>query len=157
MNDDQAADTLEINNLLCRFMQSFDDKDWRAMRECLVGDLFCDYSNFRGTPAGRVAADDYVAARKEGLAELAMQHNFFNLRVTMLDHEAASARCNFVIHRFLSISPDSVNAYFHSYGHYRFTFTRTRGIWKISGIVQVLLKNAGNPEIHGAIRSSGAV
>lgn len=153
MNDAQAADTIEINNLLCRFMQSFDDKDWRAMRECLTGEIFCDYSSFRGTPAGSVAADDYVAARKDGLAELVMQHNFFNLRVTILDHEAASARCNFAIHRFLPNAPDPLKAYFHSYGHYRFTFTRANGMWKISGIVQVLLRNIGNPQIHGALHS----
>jgi hypothetical protein len=49
---------------------------------------------------------------------------------------------------------DGVNdQYFHSYGHYIFACAIVGGAWKIARIVQHLLRNEGNPEIHGATRT----
>ena len=144
----RAADTIAINDLLCRFFQAFDDKDWAAMRSCLADAVWTDYASFRDVPPGEITGDRYVAQRRAALSALDMQHNFLNLRVD-LDGDNASARCNYVIHRF---APDSA-AFFHSYGHYEFGFRRIDGAWRIARIRQVLLRNQGDPEIHGATRT----
>jgi hypothetical protein len=143
-----------INDLLCRFQQSFDDKDWDLMRGCLADRLYTDYSSFRDVPASEIDGDRYVAQRKAALDHLAMQHNFLNLRV-IVEGATARARCNYVIHRFL---PDGgPEDYFHSYGTYQFGFERaaehTNDGWVINHITQSFLKNSGDPEIHGATRT----
>lgn len=151
---DPIAHKLSINDLLTRFFQSFDDKNWPAMRDCLCNEVFTDYSSFRDEPASTISGDRYVEQRRTALQALDMQHNFLNLRVELsASAEAATARCNYIIHRFHP-SFDGVNDhYFHSYGHYFFVFANVRGTWKISRITQTLLRNHGNREIHGATRT----
>jgi hypothetical protein len=149
-----ATHRASINDLLARFFQAFDDKNWPMMRDCLCDDVFTDYSSFRDEPASTISADQYVEQRRLALQALDMQHNFLNLRVE-LDTAAgsATARCNYVIHRFYP-SFDGINDhYFHSYGHYFFAFASRTGTWKISRITQTLLRNHGNREIHGATRT----
>ena len=141
-------DRTALNDLLCRFFQSFDIKDWSIIRECLSDTVWTDYSSFRDVAPGNISGDRYVAQRKAALSALDMQHNFLNLRVDV-NGETASGRCNYVIHRFDPMGP----AYFHSYGRYEFGFQRISGDWRLARIRQVLLRNEGDPEIHGATRS----
>jgi len=152
---DTAHHTLAISAVLARFFQAFDDKNWTMMRECLCDEVFADYSSFRNVPAATISADTYVEQRREALQYLETQHNFLNLRVELDPWtQTAAARCNYVIHRFAATAPAG-DQYFHSYGHYCFTFLAVSGDWKISHIVQHLLRNHGNPDIHGATRSRG--
>ena len=141
-----GQDRAEIEALLCRFMQAFDERDWTALRTCLDARVFCDYSSLRGQTPGEISADEYVAQRSDSLSSLRMQHNFSNLQ-TAVDGDRASARCNYLILRFLD-----EDRYFHSFGHYRFEFLRRDGSWKVSSITQNLLQNVGDPSIHGGVK-----
>ena len=145
-------DKLACNDLLCRFFQSFDDKDWTAMRACLADEVFTDYSSFRDVPAGTISGDRYVKQRQAALNSLDMQHNFLNLAIDV-SGDYADARCNYIIHRFHPSFDGTNDQYFHSYGHYRLGFRRETDGWRIARITQVLLRNHGNSEIHGATRS----
>jgi hypothetical protein len=151
---DPTIDTLAINDLLTRFFQAFDDKNWTMMRDCLCEEVFTDYSSFRQVPPATISAGTYVEQRRSALQALDMQHNFLNLRVES-DAAAgtATARCNYIIHRFHPSFDGLNDHYFHSYGHYLFAFARTGGRWRISRITQHLLRNEGNREIHGATRT----
>ena len=140
-----------LNDLLCRFFRSFDEKDWKMMRSCLGDTVWTDYFSFRGAPPGEISGDRYVAQREAALSALAMQHNFLNLRVEIGD---ASARgwCNYIIHRFHPDFDGWNDGFFHSYGRYEFGFLQADGMWRISAIRQILLRNHGDPEIHGVAR-----
>jgi hypothetical protein len=144
-----------INDLVARFCQSFDDKDWPALRDCLCDGLFTDYSSFRGTPPGTMSADEYVEQRRNALRVLDTQHNFHNLRVALdAAGDTATAYCHYVIHRF-EPSGNAVNGrFFHSCGEYVFGCVAVNGDWKIARITQTLLRNVGYAEIHGAARST---
>jgi hypothetical protein len=122
------------------------------MRECLCDEVFTDYSSFRGTPAVTIRADEYVEQRRTALQALEMQHNFLNLRVELdAATAAATARCNYIIHRFHPSFGGAGDHYFHSYGHYVFGLMTIDGAWRISRITQHLLRSQGNPEVHGAL------
>jgi hypothetical protein len=159
-NIEESAAKLAINDLLTRFFQAFDDHDWQMMRGCLCDEVYTDYSSFRDVPAATIAGDRYVEQRRTALQALDMQHNFLNLRVD-LDEEntsTAKARCNYIIHRFHPSFDGNNDHYFHSYGHYFFGLRKIgSGLetaeWRISSIVQNLLRNHGNREIHGATRT----
>jgi hypothetical protein len=155
---DAATHALAINDLLARFFQAFDEKDWPLLRSCLCDELFADYSAFRDQPAGVIPADRYVDQRRTALQALAMQHNFLNLRVEVEPGAGrATGRCNYVIHRFGPAQAGGDDQYFHSYGHYVFGFVHLAGGWRIGGITQHLLRNRGDRQLHGATRTDDGV
>ena len=145
------TDWMQIHDLLSSFQRAFDDRDWDLMRDCLADRIFTDYSSFRNTPAETLAAEEYIARRRSALADLRTQHNFCNLEIAV-EGDRARGRCNYVIHRFHPGFQGEPDKFFHSYGHYLFEFERSRSGWKIAAITQKLLKNHGDPRLHGATR-----
>jgi hypothetical protein len=145
------GDWMQIHNLLCLFQQAFDDRNWKLMRACLADRIFTDYSSFRNTPAETLTAEEYISKRKSALAGLRTQHDFSNLQVEV-DGDRAGGRCNYVIHRFHPDFQGEAHRFFHSYGHYLFEFERSLAGWRITAITQNLLKNHGNPQLHGGTR-----
>ena len=137
-----------ISELICRFEQAFDQHDWMALRECLDDEVFIDYSSFRGTDPSRVLAGEYVTARKQALGDLVMQHTHSNLAVSFESADHARATCDYRIDRF----ERNGDRHFHSWGTYEFGLVRRPVGWKICSITQHLLKNEGDPTIHGALR-----
>ena len=148
---DAATHKVAISDLLVRFFQAFDDKDWPMMRECLWDEVFTDYSSFRGVPAGTLPAGRYVAQRRSSLeAALEMRHRFLNLRVEVESGaDTAIAFCDYIIHRYHPSFVSIDNHYFHSYGHYVFAFLNERGAWRISRITQHVVRSHGGREIQG--------
>ncbi|MGH7879121.1 MAG: nuclear transport factor 2 family protein [Candidatus Binataceae bacterium] len=146
-----AEDRLEIQELLFRFMRSFDEKDWDGMRSCLSEAVDCDYSSFRGTPPGTLTRDEYVDQRKAALSLLKTQHNLSTISIVASAAQAEAA-CNYAILRFHPEFDGSRNRYLHSYGQYRFAIVRSGEAWSISSIEQILLMSEGNPDLHSGIR-----
>jgi 3-phenylpropionate/cinnamic acid dioxygenase small subunit len=146
-----AEDRLEIQDLLFRFMRSFDEKDWDGMRSCLGETIDCDYSSFRGTPPSTITRDEYVDQRKAALLFLKTQHNLSNLSI-IASARQVEATCNYAILRFHPEFDGSRERYFHSYGQYRFTVVRNRGSWSIVSIRQILLMSEGNSNLHSALK-----
>ena len=140
-------DSLAIQDLIFRFMRSFDDKDWDAMKDCLVENPYCDYSSFRGTPASHLSREDYIQQRRSTLSDLKMQHNISNL--TLVSRATSvEIQCNYAIFRFHPDFNGSRDHFFHSYGRYKFSVLSTTQGWVISEITQNLLTNDGALELH---------
>lgn len=137
----------DVSALICRFQRAFDQHDWAALRACLDDEIYIDYSSFRGTEPARVPADEYVALRRSALSDLLMQHNHSNLTLSLESDDRASAACNYQIYRF----ERDGNRHFHSWGTYDFGLTQSSDGWKIGSITQHLIKNDGDPSIHGAM------
>jgi 3-phenylpropionate/cinnamic acid dioxygenase small subunit len=147
-----AEDRFEIQDLLFRFMRSFDEKSWDKMRACLSEAVDCDYSSFRGTPPSTLSRDTYVSQRREALSFLKTQHNLSNISITA-SGAGIEARCNYAILRFHQDFDGSPDEFFHSYGHYGFKIVRSGEAWSISSIKQVVLMNHGNPALHGGLKN----
>jgi 3-phenylpropionate/cinnamic acid dioxygenase small subunit len=143
-----------INDLLTRFFQAFDEKNWRTIRACLCDEVFADCSSFRNSPPAMMTGDQYVEQRRFALRSLDTQHNIANLRVWLDEStQTATARCNFVIHRFGPSVDGDGGDYFHSYGSYEFVFVCGNPGWRILHIAQELLRSVGDGQIHGATSS----
>jgi 3-phenylpropionate/cinnamic acid dioxygenase small subunit len=140
-----------IQDLLFRFMRTFDEKDWDGMRTCLNATVDCDYSSFRGTPPTKLTSGDYTDQRKAALSLLKTQHDLAN--ITMITSgDQIEVKCSYVIRRFHPDFDGSRDTFFHSYGQYRFMVVRLGEVWKISAIKQLLLMNEGNPDRHGGLQ-----
>jgi hypothetical protein len=144
---------LAIHDLLTRFFQAFDDKNWGMMRDCLCDEVFVSDGSFRKLPPTRGTGDRYVAERRASLEGLEMQHNFSNLRVEVdATADTAVARCNYSIHRFRRSFGGMAPQYFHCFGHYVLAFVSIGGAWRISSITQHRLRNHGIPEGQEVVR-----
>ena len=139
---------LQINDLLCRFFLSFDNRDWPAMGECLAPEIAVDYSSSGREQPTTMAGQAFVGRRQSAVDRLAKHHSFSNLLITDgLGERAVSARCNYLILRFDPAGSDA--DFFHSCGSYEFGFENIDSDWKISSIKQNTLRSWGNASLHG--------
>ena len=146
----QLADRTGVIDTVLRAARAMDRQDWPALRACLAATLDVDYSDLRGDPPSTIAADAYVAARITGLTGLKTQHVSTNHLVTLEGDRAECTSC-FLIHRLNPAAPVGDDT-FDTAGHYVHRLARTTGGWLFDGIVQTVLWNRGNPQVHGALR-----
>ncbi|SHM25033.1 nuclear transport factor 2 family protein [Halomonas cupida] len=143
---------VQINDVLCRFFLSFDQRDWPTMAECLAPQVTIDYSSSGREPPSTMSGDDFVRRRQNAVDSLSKQHGFSNLLITpQPDEKVVSARCNYLIMRF-ALSREFSTAekdFFHSCGSYQFLLGKIESEWKISSIKQNTLHSWGNAALHG--------
>ncbi|RPJ23085.1 MAG: nuclear transport factor 2 family protein [Chloroflexi bacterium] len=137
---------LKIQEVIARFSNSFDVKDWSGLEACFTESLYTDYGDLRGTPPETVKASDYVAARREALEPLKLHHLVSNYEIELLDASRATCRASMIVWR------RSETEEFTSHCVYEFQLTKHASDWKISGITQRVLWNEGTPSIHKGAR-----
>ena len=134
-----------IQEVIARFANSFDLKDWSRLQSCFTDTLDTDYSDLRGTPPQKLSADAYVAARREALDHLILHHLVGNYEIEFLGDREAICRASMIIWR------KSETEKFSSHCVYEFRMTNQTS-WKISGIRQKILWNEGTPSLHGGAK-----
>ncbi|MGB8981424.1 MAG: nuclear transport factor 2 family protein [Anaerolineales bacterium] len=137
-----VEERLKIQEVIARFSNSFDLKDWSGLEACLTESLYTDYGDLRGTPPETVTARDYVAARREALEHLKLHHLVGNYEIDFTDASRAACRASMIVWR------KSESEQFTSHCVYEFQLTKHESDWKISGITQKVLWNEGTPSIH---------
>ena len=140
-------DTFKIQQLIARFANSFDVKDWSGLEACFTETLYTDYSDLRGTPSQTITAAEYVRQRRESLDHLKLHHLVSNYEVDLTDSNTASCRASMVVWR------KSDEEEFTSHCVYIFQLVKSNDDWKISGITQKVLWNEGTSSIHKGAKS----
>lgn len=135
-------DRFKIQELIARFANSFDVKDWNGLESCFTDSLYTDYSDLRGTPPEKVKASDYVSARRESLNPLKLHHLVSNYEIDLNNSNTATCRASMIVWR------KSDKEEFTSHCVYIFQLTEQESDWKISGITQKVLWNEGTQSIH---------
>lgn len=133
---------LAIQEVIARFANSFDLKDWRGLESCFTESIFTDYSDLRGTPPETITAADYVRSRRESLDSLKLHHLVSNYEIDFADSNSATCRASMMVWRK---AEEGVST---SHCFYIFQLTKTEtGDWKISGITQKVFWNDGSSPI----------
>ena len=135
-------DKLAIQELIARFANSFDVKDWDGLKSCFTDSLYTDYSDLRGAPAETITAAEYVRQRHETLDHLKLHHLVSNYEVDFTDSNSATSRASMVVWR------KTDEEEFTSHCVYIFQLSKQNTKWKISGITQKVLWNDGTSSIH---------
>ena len=135
-------DKLAIQELIARFANSFDVKDWNGLQSCCTAWLYTDYSDLRGTPPQTITAAEYVRQRRETLDHLKLHHLVSNYEVDFTDSNSATCRASMVVWR------KTDEEEFTSHCVYIFQLMKQGAVWKISGITQKVLWNEGTSSIH---------
>ena len=133
---------LKIQEVIARFANSFDIKDWDGLQACLTDSLYADYSDLRGTPAQTITSSEYMHQRRESLDHLKLQHLVSNYEIDFAGSEKAACRASMVIWRKAEAEE------FTSHCIYTFQLTKQNGEWKINGITQKVLWNEGQASLH---------
>ncbi len=141
-------DQFKIQEVVARFANSFDVKDWGGLEGCLNESLYTDYSDLRGTPPVTTTASEYVKMRRESLDHLKLHHLVSNYEMNFGDASSASCRASMIVWR------KSDEDEFISHCVYMFQLTKQDFNWKISGITQKVLWNEGTSSIHKGAKNS---
>jgi len=146
----------QAQEVLFKFMRSFDDKDFEIMKECLHDKIFCDYSSFRKEEPSTIRAIDYCEKRKKSLFNLTTQHNILNVSIEENVELEIRIVCNYIIYRFGKRFLDKKDDFFHSYGRYEFGLKPDKKTTKlkIHSIKQQVFMNDGNSKIHTGLTST---
>jgi 3-phenylpropionate/cinnamic acid dioxygenase small subunit len=138
-------DQLKIQEVIARFANSFDVKDWNGLESCFTESLFTDYSDLRGTPPQTISAADYVAARRDSLDPLKLHHLVSNYEIKFSDSDHAICRASMIVWR-KSEAEEST-----SHCVYQFQLIKQKSDWQISGITQRILWNEGTSSPHKGV------
>lgn len=135
-----------IQELVAKFANSFDMKDWDGLQSCFTESIYTDYSDLRGTPPQTISAVDYVQSRRESLDHLKLHHLVSNYEINFPDTVGATCRASMIVWR------KSETEEFTSHCVYNFQLVQQGGEWKISGITQKVLWNDGKASIHSGVK-----
>ncbi|GAB4564962.1 MAG: hypothetical protein Fur0017_01240 [Anaerolineales bacterium] len=135
-----------IQELIAKFANSFDLKDWDGLQACLTESIYTDYSDLRGTPPETITAADYVRLRREALDHLKVHHLVSNYEIDFPDSSGATCRASMIVWR------KSEAEEFITHCVYTFQLIKLNGDWKINGVTQKVLWNDGKSSIHSGAK-----
>jgi len=141
-----ATEYLAIQQLLARFANSFDAKDWPALGDCLADELQTDYSDLRGTPPETMSRERFLELRRSGLHGLQTQHLAKNFEISLKQNEAQT-RVSMVIYR-----RNESGEFFNTHCLYTFGLEQIAARWVIKSIVQKVIMNEGQPSVHKGLK-----
>ena len=136
-----------IQQVISRFANSFDLKDWDGLSSCLSQSLYVDYSDLRGTPPKMMTASEYVRLRREALQPLKTHHLSGNFEIQITNEYSATCRFSMAIWR------ESDNDEFITHCVYHVNLIKETDDWKINRIAQKVLWNIGKAAVHVGINS----
>lgn len=139
------VDKAHLRDLVNRFANCFDLKDWTGLQNCLSKSVHTDYSELRGTPPETISSSRFVKLRRTALEPLATQHLMSNHEIEV-DGDTAKAIVSCVIFR-----KNPGNERLNTHCIYFFGMQREGDAWKISAIRQKVLLNDGDTGIHAGI------
>jgi hypothetical protein len=139
-------DRFEMQDVIARFANCFDRKDWSGLESCFTNSLYTDYSDLRSTAPETIKASEYVAARREALDHLKLHHLVSNYEFDFLSADRATCRASMIVWRKSDVEE------FTSHCVYEFQLIKQEVNWKISGITQKILWNEGQTSIHSGAK-----
>jgi 3-phenylpropionate/cinnamic acid dioxygenase small subunit len=141
------VDELAVCDVLYRFAEGIDLRDFDLYRSVFTDEIEVDYSSHRPGSVGRMRADDWVArARRRFTALDATQHVMSNPRVAV-DRDTAICSMYVVAHHHHRLA-DKADSYTLG-GRYVDMLTRTDGRWRISRLALQVWWTQGNPALVG--------
>lgn len=139
----------EIQNLVARFANSFDLKQWDVLASCLAEQIYTDYSELRGTPPQTLSRADYVSLRQQALNDLRTHHLAGNLEFIAATETQVSLHLSMQIYR-----KASDGKVFDTHCLYKLELIKAGAAWQIASIVQKVFWSDGQAQIHAGVNKA---
>lgn len=133
-----------VVNVLNKFANNCDLKDWHSLSGTLMDTIECDYRDLRGE-CKTYSKEEYIDARKRAWGHLKTHHLFSNLEV-VINLNSATCQVSAIIYR-----QNDERKYFNSHVIYQFELQEKDDVWKIKKIKQSVLWNEGDVSIHRGV------
>jgi len=140
-----VTDLDAVRQLIARFANSFDVRDWATLGACLADSLYTDYSDLRGAPPETISRERFVELRRSALETLRTHHLAGNVDVA-LQGSRAEATVSMVIYR-----RGADGRTLNSHCVYTLGLAHTDDQWRIDSIVQRVLWSDGQTSVHPGI------
>ena len=137
--------TFALQELVARFANSFDLKEWGRLGQCLADTVHTDYSDLRGAPPETMSRDQFVQLRQSALQELQTHHLAGNVEID-LSGESANLKVSMVIYR-----RNQAGETLNTHCLYFLGAKQGDGGWRIHSITQKVFMNDGQAGIHQGI------
>lgn len=142
--NDSTPDTLSVANVVYRYAQYLDTKNWTEMPSIFESEIDMDFQDLTGNPPGRAASSDFVSFASGALDGIKTQHIIANPKITtsqgrltcIADHQSMHYR-----------EIDGAKTLFTLHGTYEFGMNGSGATWKISGVRQTISFNVGDPRV----------
>jgi 3-phenylpropionate/cinnamic acid dioxygenase small subunit len=119
------ADKEQIAEVLIRYANGIDSKDWPLFRSCWTDEIDVDYQQL-----GRFTSADALTEVMTRLHEnMGPTYHRLSNFVIAVDGDRATARS--YVHAVLMLQPDDSTNWVDALGHYDDIFVRTQGGWRI--------------------------
>ena len=130
MNDIERLLAIEgIRTAMARRARCLDEKDWTGFADCYTADAV-SYS-LKSAPGGKVVGAQAIAAGVAGaLNGVVTAHQLHLPEITIVSDDTAETICP--LNDILSWEKDGKRFWMRAYGHYRQTYKRVGGAWRIS-------------------------
>lgn len=138
-------DIFSVQQLIARFANSFDRKEWEALGSCLAANLYTDYSDLRGTPPATMTREQFVESRRSALQALKTHHLAGNIEIE-LAADSGEAKVSMLIYR-----RNELGEILNTHCLYTLGVERTDNGWVIGSIVQKVFWSDGQAAIHRGI------
>jgi uncharacterized protein (TIGR02246 family) len=129
MNETQRLTAVEdIRAVLARRVRCLDEKDWEGFADCYADDAI-SYS-LSTSPEGAVRGNREIARGVSGhLVNVTTVHQIHVPEIDVVDDDTAKVICPLA--DILSWEKDGRRHWMRGYGHYRQTFKKIGGRWRI--------------------------
>jgi 3-phenylpropionate/cinnamic acid dioxygenase small subunit len=142
-----SADEWAVCDVLYRFAEGVDLRDFELYRSVFTDEIEVDYSSHRPGSIGRMRADDWVARAQRRFNTIdATQHAMSNPRVN-IDGDTASCSMYVVAHHHHR-HEGKADSYTLG-GRYVNQLIRSNGGWRISRLALQVWWSEGNPALVG--------
>ncbi len=142
-----AADVIEIQQVLARYVIAIDTLQPELMRACFTDDAVLDLSG-----VGAKTVDEYVKLCTESLPGFSATQHHLGLPAIHVDGDRASSRCYFMAQH---IKNEFKPSWFMIGGWYEDDLIRQPQGWRIAKRRGVSIWGEGNPEIFGGHYPTG--
>ena len=134
-----------IIEVIYRFANGLDLKDWETVKSCFSESILTDYSDLRGDAPSIISSSDYVDKRRLALSPLKTQHLSSN-HIVEISSDTATCHSQMVIYR------RKVDRYFNTHCYYEHKLEKIGSNWTIKAIKQSVWWNEGDATIHSGAK-----
>jgi hypothetical protein len=129
---DQISDRLEIEDVLVRYCNAVDDREWNVYRGLFTHDAVIDDRVTGGLQSG---VEEHIQYLKRALSKVVLsQHAISTIRIDVTS-SSASVRAHCSCPMVVDVGESKTHVFFQGLW-YRNTLVRTREGWKISHLVE---------------------
>ena len=136
LSPDALADIEAIKQLKARYFRLMDEKDWDALAQVFTPDVQIDTSQDGGGVVNGVA--DYIPFLRANIEHVTTVHHGHMPEITI--ESATSARGIWAMEDELWWPAGGPLVHLHGYGHYRETYEKAGGEWRIKTLILTRLR-----------------